>query len=271
MPEPHPEPKPELEIEPESTTTTSSRRLAAGISISLVAAWLAVAATLLLGLVKSQYSGQNWYQNLTHKELSVLGVFTIPIAMLCTTMARTGRSRLAWAAVLAGTALVPALIAVRLMVLFKVPLQELMVELIGCTVIIGLAAYLAVEGARRIAASSVRPNLVTSIVVWVLVVAAFAAFLPMRALVYWPADVAPLWVLATLGLAFPLAPRTRIAVGASVVGVMVSIALYVLSAASYVGPAPIVAGSLVIAVVAVVHLRPVYLSLRDQSSPPKSS
>ena len=102
----------------------------------------------------------------------------------------------------------------------------------------------------------------TSIVVWVLVVAAFAAFLPMRGLVYWPADVAPLWVLATLGLAFPLAPRARIAVGASVVGAMVTIVLFVLSPDSLTGRVPIVAGSLVIAAVAVIHLRPVYASLR---------
>ena len=94
---------PESKIEPDSTAAISPRRLPAGISIPIVAAWLAVVATILLGLLMSHYSGQNWYEILTHKALSVLGVLTAPIAMLCTTLARTGRARLAWAAVLAGT------------------------------------------------------------------------------------------------------------------------------------------------------------------------
>ena len=158
------------------------------------------------------------------------------------------------------------------MVLNEVPTRELVIELVGCTVIIGLAALLAVQGARRITESSVHPALPTSIVVWVLVIAAFAAFTPMRALVYWSADVAPLWVLATLGLACPLAPPGPDR-GRRFGGGRDGDDRAVCPQPGLVDRwrLPIVAGSLVIAAVAVIHLRPVYLSLRDQSAPSQSS
>ena len=225
---------------------------------------------MLLGFRLGSYSGLNWYGSLIGKDLSVLSVIASPIAMVGTHLARTGRARLAWAAVLVGTAVVALLSAVALMVQHQGVNQELVIETIAATVIIGLAAILAVEAYRRIAPSSVRPALATSILVWVLVVAALAAFMPMQTLTYWPADVAPLWVLATLSLALPLAPRTRVAVGALVAGAMVTIVLYLLGPDLYTGTAVTAAGCLVIAVVAVVHLRPVYLSLRDQSPPPGS-
>ena len=51
----------------------------------LVATWLAVAATILLGLWTNPYTGQNWYESLTDKNLSLLSVIATPIALLGTT------------------------------------------------------------------------------------------------------------------------------------------------------------------------------------------
>ena len=143
--------------------------------------------------------------------------------------------------------------------------RELVIGGVAAVVIIGLAAALAVQAYRRIAPSSARPALVTTVAVWVLVVAAFAAFTPMRALAELPAVIVVLWLPATLCLLLPFAARARVAVGGVVLGAMASIVPYFVAQDPPTGAAPIVAGCLVIAVVVAAHLRPVYLSLRDQS------
>jgi hypothetical protein len=232
----------------------------------LIATWLAVAATLVLGLREGTYTGQNWYESLTDKYLSRLSAIASPVAMLGTQLARTGRARLSWAAALVGTAFVALPVAVGLMLRHESIHQELVIEVIGATVVIGLAATLAVQAYRRIAPSTARPALVTTILVWVLVVGAVAALAPMQAQFDWPGDVVVLWLLATLSLVLPLEPRLRVAVGALVVGAMVTVVLYFVGPDPPEGAAPTVAGCLLIAVVVVVHLRPVYLSLHDQSA-----
>jgi hypothetical protein len=225
---------------------------------------------MLLGLWTNPYTAQNFYDSLTHKSLSSLSVIGTPIALLGTSLARTGRARLAWAAVVVGTAIIALLTAVGLGVIYGRANGELVIQGAAAIVISGLAAILAVQAYRRIAPSSARPALVTTILVWVLVIAAFAAFMPMRALTDWPAYVAVLWLVATLSLVVPFAPGTRIAVGAVVLGAMLTIVLYFLGPEPPQGTVPIVAGCLVIAIVTVVHLRPVYLSLRDRSPAPGS-
>jgi len=266
-PAPKPEPAPEVASPPlsEPHATTKNFRMPTGASM-LIATWLAVAATLVLGLREGTYTGQNWYESLTDKYLSRLSAIASPVAMLGTQLARTGRARLSWAAALVGTAFVALPVAVGLMLRHESIHQELVIEVIGATVVIGLAATLAVQAYRRIAPSTARPALVTTILVWVLVVGAVAALAPMQAQFDWPGDVVVLWLLATLSLVLPLEPRLRVAVGALVVGAMVTVVLYFVGPDPPEGAAPTVAGCLLIAVVVVVHLRPVYLSLHDQSA-----
>ena len=147
--------------------------------------------------------------------------------MLGTHLAAPGRARLAWAAVLVGTAVAVLLAAIGLMVLNESVNQELMIQGAAALVIIGLAATVAVQAYRRIAPSSARPALGTTIAVWVVVVAAFAAFTPMRALGDLPAVIAVLWLPATLSLLLPLPAPGRVAIGGVVLGAMASIVLYV--------------------------------------------
>ena len=269
-PQPAPHIAPPAVGEPPPPAVRSSQ-LPKGFSIPLIAAWLAVAATMVLGIRTGSSTGQNWYENLADKNLSLLSVIPLPIAILGTQLARTGRARLAWAAILAGTAVAMLLAAIGLMVLHESASQELVIQGAAALVIIGLATTVAVQAGRRIAASSARPDLVTTIVVWLLVIAAFAAFTPMRSLADLPAVIAVLWLPATLSLVLPLAAPARVAVGALVLGAMASIVLYVAGPEPATGATPVLVGCLVIAVVVAVHLRPVYVSLVDQPTTPQHS
>jgi len=253
---------PEVESRPADPRT---HRLPEGVSVPLIATWLAVLATTALRFRAGTYTGQNWFDDLADKGLSFLPVIASPIAMLGTQLARSGRARLSWAAILVGTAVVALIVAVGLMVRHGSVNQELMIEAVGATVIIGLAATFSAQAHRRIAPSTACPALWSTILVWVLVVGAVAALAPMQTQFDWPGDVVVLWLLATLSLVLALEPRLRVAVGALVVGAMVTVVLYFVRPEPPEGTAPTVAGCLVIAVAAFVHLRPVYLSLHDQS------
>jgi hypothetical protein len=245
-----------------------SRRMLSRDSILLIASWVVAVATPLAGLVRGGYTGQNWYEHLL-PYLSPLSVIATPLALVGLQLARSARSRMVIAIAVACTGVVPALMAAATMALSGVILQELMVELIGASLIAVLGLIIAMRAGRAVtsgppaSAEVIRVTLM-GVLAGLLVILTYCAVSAGVVIAPLIIGVCAVSALLALGLLLPVQARARVVLGAVLIGLLLTVTLYTITPGTETISLGI--GCLVYSVVIFFHLRPFWRALDSRGS-----
>jgi hypothetical protein len=235
----------------------------------LIALWAATIGTLVAGFVHGNYSDDNWYDYLD-PYVSVLSEIATPVAVVMLQLAHQARWRMASGIATAGTGAFPAVLAAALMGASGIR-QELAIEFVGAVVITVLASILAFWAGQEVAAEPARAPVVTTVLLGIIAVAAtvLTVVLTQEAT---DSPIFPLlvgvsvgWALLAVGLLLPLRSRARIALGALTVGLLGTIALCTLGPDLALESFVTACGSVIVSVVAVLHVRPFWRALCDNT------
>jgi hypothetical protein len=172
----------------------------------------------------------------------------------------------------AGVALFSAVLAVVVVVVGE-PWQEVVVQLVGAILIAGLAVTMSVWAGQQVTADRAGASTVTTVLLVVLTVVAVGGIwgITQRAsdseLFPFLLGVSIAWVLLPIALVLPVPSRERVGLGSFTVGLLGTAALYALGPGVPTVAFVTAAGSIVVCIVVLVHLRPFWRSLHDRTAP----